>query len=121
MLIYPSHPPSIPSILPGIRCPRPSAVIYSEYENDSVSNVIRKALAPGNVELVVCCIEKEVPIYTEVKKAAETVHGVMTQCVARDNVRKCNFMTNINISMKVNEKMGGVNCIVAKDHMGVSK
>ena len=43
----------------------------------------------------------QVPIYTEVKKAAETQHGVMTQCVARDNVRKCNFMTNINISMKV--------------------
>ena len=85
----------------GVRAPPPAVVLYADDERDSVSNCIRKALAPGQVELVVCCIEKEVPLYTEVKKAAETQHGIMTQCVVRDNVRKCNFMTNVNISIKV--------------------
>lgn len=45
---------------PGVRCPRPAAVIYAEDERDTVSNCLRKALQPGQVELVVCCIEKEV-------------------------------------------------------------
>jgi hypothetical protein len=98
----------------GVRAPPPEKVIFAEDEQDTVSNCLRKVLryGPGEkqgdpskvvTQLVVCLIEKEVSIYTEVKRAAETVHGVMTQCVARDNVRKCNFMTNVNISLKVRE------------------
>jgi hypothetical protein len=39
--------------------------------------------------------------YGEIKYAAETKIGLMTQCVARDNARKKNFMTLINIAIKV--------------------
>lgn len=56
----PKPPSTIP---PGVRCPRPSAVVYAEDERDTVSNCIRKALQPGGVELVVCCIEKEARVW----------------------------------------------------------
>lgn len=39
--------------------------------------------------------------YGEIKYAAETKIGLMTQCVVRDNARKKNFMTLINIAIKV--------------------
>jgi len=94
----------------GVRAPPPSTIIFAEDQHDTVSNCLRLALKSGKIQLIVCCIEKEVPIYTEVKRAAETVHGVMTQCVVRDNVRKCNFMTNVNISIKVGKEGGKERC-----------
>jgi hypothetical protein len=57
---HPLPPPPPPPHLLGVRAPPPATIVYAEDERDTVSNCIRKALAPGQVELVVCCIEKEV-------------------------------------------------------------
>lgn len=48
--------------------------------------------------LTAVCAVWQVPIYTEVKRAAETSLGIMTQCVARDNARKKNFMTLVRMA-----------------------
>ena len=58
-------------------------------------------------------------MYSDVKRAAETSLGIMTQCVTRDNARKKNFMTNINISIKINEKLGGINTLVEQESLKV--
>lgn len=42
------------------------------------------------------------------------------QCVVRDNARKKNFMTCINLAIKINEKLGGLNTILEESHFKVT-
>ncbi|KAG0411465.1 hypothetical protein HPB47_011420 [Ixodes persulcatus] len=55
------------------------------------------------------------PIYNELKSAAETEIGVMTQCVTDKSITtKCNPVVVVNILQKVNAKLGGVNKTLPK-------
>lgn len=45
----------------------------------------------------------------EVKRVADIVLGLMTQCVIRKNIEKSAFATVQNIVLKMNAKMKGIN------------
>jgi eukaryotic translation initiation factor 2C len=57
----------------------------------------------------------------EVKRVAEIVLGVMTQCVVKANIMKCmekqDRMTTTNIAMKMNMKMGGTNSLAESNEL----
>jgi len=67
----------------------------------------------GVTFIVVTMPQKSSIYYSEVKRVAEIVLGVMTQCVVKNNIQKTmqkmDRMTTANIALKINTKMGGIN------------
>ncbi|KAB7506196.1 Protein argonaute-2 [Armadillidium nasatum] len=55
---------------------------------------------------------KSLLIAGAIKTAGDTEHGIISQCVVSSNVFKCNIQTIVNILLKINAKIGGVNTIV---------
>ncbi|KAI6174749.1 Piwi domain protein [Aphelenchoides fujianensis] len=53
--------------------------------------------------------------YNAIKEQADTLHGVMSQCVLLKNVRRPTPSTLCNLMMKINVKLGGVNSQLAAD------
>ncbi|KAF6035890.1 AGO1 [Bugula neritina] len=51
----------------------------------------------------------------EVKRVAEIVCGITTQCVQLQNVLKLSPKTLSNICLKLNTKLGGINAVTEKD------
>lgn len=54
-------------------------------------------------------------LYGEIKRVADNVIGVVTQCVQSKFVRDPKPQVISNISMKINAKLGGINHIICKD------
>ncbi|EGT49576.1 hypothetical protein CAEBREN_20222 [Caenorhabditis brenneri] len=66
----------------------------------------------NGIQLVVCVLPGKTPVYAEIKRVGDTVLGVATQCVQAKNVVRTTPQTISNICMKMNVKLGGVNCIL---------
>ena len=51
-------------------------------------------------------------LYSDIKRTAETVLGVRTQCVLSRNLRKPKGLEQfcVNLGLKINAKLGGKNC-----------
>uniref|UniRef100_A0A1I7TGW4 Protein argonaute-1 n=2 Tax=Caenorhabditis tropicalis TaxID=1561998 RepID=A0A1I7TGW4_9PELO len=64
------------------------------------------------IQLVVCVLPGKTPVYAEIKRVGDTVLGLATQCVQAKNVTRTTPQTISNICMKMNVKLGGVNCIL---------
>ncbi len=54
-------------------------------------------------------------LYGEIKRVADNVIGVVTQCVQSKFVQMPKPQVISNISMKINAKLGGINHIICKD------
>ena len=65
------------------------------------------------------CYHCQDEYYYDVKRAAETSLGIMTQCVTRDVARRKDRMTNVNLSFKINEKLGGINTVLSAGALNV--
>ncbi|KAM7305819.1 hypothetical protein ISCGN_015715 [Ixodes scapularis] len=73
-----------------------------------------KEAIPG-LQIIFVVVVNKSPIYNELKSAAETEIGVMTQCVTDKSITtKCDPMVVVNILQKVNAKLGGVNNTLPK-------
>ncbi|XP_075752050.1 protein argonaute-2-like isoform X2 [Rhipicephalus microplus] len=64
------------------------------------------------LSLVVVVLPGKTPVYAEVKRVGNTLVGVATQCVNFENLLKLEKRSLGNLIMKVNAKLGGINCIV---------
>ncbi|EFP06481.1 hypothetical protein CRE_08398 [Caenorhabditis remanei] len=64
------------------------------------------------IQLVIVVLPGKTPVYAEVKRVGDTIMGVPTQCVQAKNVMRSTPQTISNICLKMNVKLGGVNCIL---------
>ncbi|KAF1767636.1 hypothetical protein GCK72_007595 [Caenorhabditis remanei] len=65
-----------------------------------------------DLQLVLVILPGKHDFYPEVKRVGDTLLGVTTQCVQAKNVVKTFAKTAANICLKINAKLGGVNCIL---------
>lgn len=70
-----------------------------------------KRIADQKVNIVFCVVPPKSQNYAKIKKAAELESAVLTQCVKSDTIerRGTDRMTLLNILLKVNTKLNGVN------------
>lgn len=66
----------------------------------------------ANAQMVFCVFERQGPVYEEIKLVAETRLNVMTQCFLSKHLRGAKPGVAVNLALKINAKLGGVNCIV---------
>ncbi|KAG8185286.1 hypothetical protein JTE90_023895 [Oedothorax gibbosus] len=95
----------------GIQIGRPASVETVDLRRTSVNKVLNDVKNRYNADLAVCVVPvQNKSIYGELKQAAETVLGLVTQCIKDENVvKKCNPPLVSNLCQKINAKTGGVN------------
>lgn len=64
------------------------------------------------LQLVIVVLPGKTPVYAEIKRVGDTLHGLATQCVQSKNVIKTTPQTLSNLCLKINVKLGGVNNIL---------
>lgn len=65
----------------------------------------------GNLDLLLCVMERKHKGYADLKRIAETSVGVVTQCCLYPNLGKLTSQFLANLALKINAKVGG--CTVA--------
>ncbi|WOK92320.1 protein argonaute 7 isoform X2 [Canna indica] len=65
--------------------------------------------ASGNLQLLICIMEKKHRGYADLKRISETVIGVISQCCLYTNLTKLSSQFLANLSIKINAKLGGCN------------
>ncbi|TVU46499.1 hypothetical protein EJB05_06040, partial [Eragrostis curvula] len=63
----------------------------------------------GNLQLLICVMERKHRGYADLKRIAETSIGVVTQCCLYSNLNKLTFQFLANLALKINAKLGGCN------------
>lgn len=66
----------------------------------------------GNLQLLICVMEKKHKGYADLKRIAETNIGVVSQCCLYPNLMKLTSQFLANIALKINAKLGGCNVIL---------
>lgn len=69
-------------------------------------------LANGNLQLLVCVMERRHKGYGDLKRIAETSIGVVTQCCLYQNLTKLTSQFLANLALKINAKLGGCNTVL---------
>lgn len=97
----------------GIRINRPALIDIVDMRRQTIQNVLKEAQNKFQAELAVIVVPgNNKAVYGEVKQAAETTLGLVTQCIKDENVsnpKKCSPPLVSNLCQKINAKMGGVN------------
>nr|CAD1832378.1 unnamed protein product [Ananas comosus var. bracteatus] len=65
--------------------------------------------ASGNLQLLICVMEKKHKGYADLKRIAETCIGVVSQCCLYPNLSKLTSQFLANLALKINAKLGGCN------------
>ncbi|OAY68389.1 Protein argonaute 7, partial [Ananas comosus] len=65
--------------------------------------------ASGNLQLLICVMEKKHKGYADLKRIAETCIGVVSQCCLYSNLSKLTSQFLANLALKINAKLGGCN------------
>ncbi|CAD5227604.1 unnamed protein product [Bursaphelenchus okinawaensis] len=65
-----------------------------------------------DLQLVTVVLPGKTLMYAELKRLADTVYGIPTQCLKASNVVKISPQTLSNVCLKINAKLGGVNTIL---------
>ncbi|KAL8035487.1 hypothetical protein ABFS82_12G097200 [Erythranthe guttata] len=65
----------------------------------------------GNLQLLVCVMERKHKGYADLKRIAETRIGIVSQCCLYSNLEKMSSQFLANLALKINAKVGG--CTVA--------
>jgi eukaryotic translation initiation factor 2C len=68
--------------------------------------------ANGNLELLVCVMERRHKGYGDLKRIAETTIGVVTQCCLYQNLTRLTSQFLANLALKINAKLGGCNTVL---------
>nr|XP_019709954.1 protein argonaute 7 [Elaeis guineensis] len=68
--------------------------------------------ASGNLQLLMCVMEKKHRGYADFKRIAETGIGVVSQCCLYSNLSKLSSQFLANLSLKINAKLGGCNVVL---------
>ncbi|KAI9327303.1 Piwi domain-containing protein [Zopfochytrium polystomum] len=63
-------------------------------------------------QMIFCIFDRGGPVYDEIKYVAETKLNIMTQCFLAKHVFNTKPGVTINLSLKINAKLGGINAIV---------
>ncbi|CAN6454461.1 unnamed protein product [Victoria cruziana] len=63
--------------------------------------------ASGNLQLVICVMEKKHKGYADLKRIAETKIGVISQCCLYHNLSRLSSQFLTNLALKINAKAGG--------------
>lgn len=97
----------------GIAMRHPAVIDMVDSRRQKVHEILIQFQKIYNADLAVVVVPgNNKVIYGEVKQAAETALGLVTQCIKEENVsnpRKCSFPLVSNLCQKINAKMGGVN------------
>jgi eukaryotic translation initiation factor 2C len=65
-----------------------------------------------SAQIIFCILDKQMNMYDSIKLAAETGLGVMTQCFMSDHIFRSKPGVTTNLALKINAKLGGINCVV---------
>ncbi|GFQ99361.1 protein argonaute-2 [Trichonephila clavata] len=95
----------------GMKIRRPESIEIIDYRRQKPQDVLKFVQKKYNADLAVVVVPAmNKSVYGEVKQAAETMLGLVTQCIKEESVtRKCNPPLVSNLCQKINAKMGGVN------------
>ena len=67
-------------------------------------------------QLILCVLPNAgVPLYAEIKRVADTVLGIATQCVQVKHTFQPKKQYCANVCLKINSKLGGVNSFIVKN------
>jgi eukaryotic translation initiation factor 2C len=90
-------------------------ISYASPKGNIEKNLIEAYMIAGNSyhtrpQLVLCVLPNTgVPLYAEIKRVADTVIGVATQCVQAKHVFSTKRQYCANVCLKMNVKLGGMN------------
>uniref|UniRef100_A0A1D1ZCJ8 Protein argonaute 7 n=1 Tax=Anthurium amnicola TaxID=1678845 RepID=A0A1D1ZCJ8_9ARAE len=68
--------------------------------------------ASGNLQLLICVMERKHRGYADLKRIAETSIGVVSQCCLYSNISKLASQFLANLALKINAKVGGCNVVL---------
>ncbi|GJJ79067.1 eukaryotic translation initiation factor 2C [Entomortierella parvispora] len=95
-------------------------IIYSGVNPETIEGSLKIAwVRAGDAvqlrpQLLVCVLPNiGVPLYAEIKRVADTILGVSTQCVQGKHIRTPKKQYCSNVCLKMNVKLGGVNSRLA--------
>lgn len=90
-----------------------------EWEND-LNNTMREIKKNPKIKITFCILpfRNTTKVYAKIKQTAELVYGVLTQCIknstVNNKVQRNDISTLVNILLKVNAKLNGVNHVLQK-------
>ncbi|GFT89158.1 hypothetical protein NPIL_273231 [Nephila pilipes] len=97
----------------GIAMGRPATIDSVDSRRMKVHDILVQVQKKYQADLAVIVVPgNNKVLYGEVKQAAETMLGLVTQCIKDENVsnpKKCSPALVSNLCQKINAKMGGVN------------
>ncbi|KAJ3195280.1 hypothetical protein HK101_000617 [Irineochytrium annulatum] len=79
---------------------------------------VKAAMPPGatnlppTAQMIFCVFDKGGALYDEIKHVAETKLNIMTQCFLAKHCFNTKPGVAVNLALKINAKLGGVNCVV---------
>ncbi|XP_014671419.1 PREDICTED: protein argonaute-2-like isoform X2 [Priapulus caudatus] len=98
-------------------CANPVALTMERADVMSIEGIFKRLHAANpNLQLIVVVLGfRAASIYAEVKRVGDVVMGLATQCIQQKNAVKKMDQTLVNLCMKINAKMGGVNNILPRE------
>ena len=70
----------------------------------------------GGADFVLCMMDqKNVGMYSSIKRVSERKYGILTQCITLKSAKKANPQLCGMVLMKINAKLGGLNVKVHWD------
>ncbi|CAG8522996.1 5713_t:CDS:10 [Ambispora gerdemannii] len=106
----------------GLHIPNRSPPIMHANPQGDVDSVLKQAwLRAGNAvqaqpQLIVCILPTTgESLYAEIKRVCDTEIGVASQCVQLRHMMQAKKQYCVNLCLKMNVKLGGMNCYLAQD------
>ncbi|KAH7889904.1 Piwi-domain-containing protein [Phlebopus sp. FC_14] len=97
----------------------PQPLIKSGSGHDVVrtlDEVVKTLSSAGNPDLLLVVLPSQAAeIRFAVKQYGDVLRGIVTQCVRQDKIARANDQYCNNVAMKINAKLGGINCIPQSD------
>uniref|UniRef100_U9UWV0 Piwi-domain-containing protein n=1 Tax=Rhizophagus irregularis (strain DAOM 181602 / DAOM 197198 / MUCL 43194) TaxID=747089 RepID=U9UWV0_RHIID len=104
----------------GMDIPNKTPPIIHASPQGDIENILKQAwLRAGNIskaqpQLILCILPNiGVPLYAEIKRVADTVIGVASQCCQNKHMIQAKKQYCANICLKINVKLGGMNSFIS--------
>ncbi|XP_065062835.1 protein argonaute-2-like isoform X2 [Rhopilema esculentum] len=68
-----------------------------------------------SLDLIIVVLNGKNPCYELIKSLGDTYYGIPTQCVQYKNIEPLRRQTIVNLSLKVNTKLGGINSFIKRE------
>uniref|UniRef100_A0A1D1XV91 Protein argonaute MEL1 n=1 Tax=Anthurium amnicola TaxID=1678845 RepID=A0A1D1XV91_9ARAE len=108
----------------GMNVPnRTPPIMYANIQGNTEETLKQAWIKAGNVakaqpQLIVCILPYTgMKLYAEIKRITDTVIGVSSQCIQSKHARQAKRQYCVNVCLKINVKLGGMNAFLDREHL----